>query len=240
MSQDPERTTFYTDLDSLFDLRLGVLRQYGDEVVHNQFKNDYANRNHDEFPGVDLKDFRERYANRSKRDLRHTAITPVITLLEEFNRRSLKAIYNTPYQRQPRLMLNIHPFKLSEAEVRIIVGGIQTVTENMCDVQIVEMPLDELTPLFVKRECQVMVMYDYCRWMDLHAENGNWSKVTCPTVQLLGPALYKSESAMKLVGNYDPFTAAESLAAPFIRLVHRPVSMYSLDLKRFVDSIRRQ
>lgn len=238
MSEANKRSTLYVELDALFDTRMAILFQYGEEVVMEAFKENYANRRVDEFPGVDRADFEQRYAKRDRDVLLNAQITPVAEIIMEFIHRTIKASGATPFQYNPRVILNVHPYQLLSDEIEVIENGLRQITDDLCEIQVVNRSREEVTPTWVRQECQLLFMYDYWNWLELHSANKNFEKTACPLVQLHGPALFKSSSAIKEVGSYDPFMALEIISSPIIKVVHHSASVFSIDLNRFVTANR--
>ena len=54
---DDPTVSFLTDLDTLFDTRMGVIDSYGPSVVEEVVKGGYFHRLIDIFAGVDMEDY---------------------------------------------------------------------------------------------------------------------------------------------------------------------------------------
>lgn len=233
MSLSFEPASIYVDLDSLFDMRLVALKRMGLDKVEQAMAQDYLGRFYDEWDGIDTEAYKAVYAQRDVGFLRDALITPVVQLLKDFVEKTLVALVNSPFRRQPKIVLNLHPYVLDEASISVLMLGLRAATKHLMDIEVVSMTLDELTPKYVKQHFVQIVMYQYWEWLEVHAENQNWQETQCPAVRLIGPQLIQSKAAAEMLTGVDVFGAIETHASLFVKLVLYPVAYFSVDLEKF-------
>lgn len=230
---DKLESRFYVTLDTLLDTRFAVLSEICEPGQLNDVMiNGYFSRVVDEFHGVDTARFSEAYLNRDKKTLKHALLTNIYRQLLTFINRTIEARVATPYITTPLVVLNTFPFKLTESETNTIILALSGVLENKADITVIYEDYLTVTPSSAKESYVAMFMYDYWRWMDAQAENGEFEKAQCSSVFLLGPAIFKSKEAIQSVKNLDARRAIEEYASPFVRLTLLDSSEFSVTLSR--------
>jgi hypothetical protein len=233
METDFEHASLYIDLDALFDTRLATLFQIDPVQTEKIIAGDYFKRHYDEFEGIDTALFKERYQQRDIRTLKNAVLTSANRIVNQFIKDTLLALVNSPFRRQPRIVVNTYPYQLSEAEERVIMEGLIYMTHRKADIALIHESFETLTPEVVKSQYIQLVMYNYWDWLETHAVNKNWEKTACLENTLFGPQLVKSsEAALKLEGE-PVFSAIESAVGCFIQLVLLPAQLFSADLERY-------
>lgn len=231
---DFECSVFYTDIDSIFDTRMAVLHGFGTEVLEKVLGGGYFSRVHDEFTGVDMGAFKIAYDARNEETLKQALATPVVDLIRIFIKQTMAALVQSPYRRQPKVMLNTYPYLLSEKMEKSIIVGLVSALQNMADIQLVNIPPSALTPKYVKDNIVQMAMYSYNTWLDFHSENRNFVDTQCPAVALYAPGLLRNKDCLKEIRGQDIFTALETYASIFIKLKVVPARVFSVDYGRMV------
>lgn len=239
MAEGFEAASIYIDLDSLFDMRLVALGRMGEAALEAAFRDDYLERVTDEFAEVDVEAFKTMYAARDAGWLVDAKVTPVVRLLHEFGHRTLQAVVNSPFRRQPRIVINAHPYILTEEQANSIIVGVRAVTKGLLDIELVSLSYADLTPQYVKAQFVQLIMYSYWEWLEEHAANGNWHKTQCPQVRLYGPQLIKSKEAVRQLYGIDAFSAIETHFSPFVQIVLLPIRHFSVDLAKLQARMRQ-
>lgn len=230
-TKDLPFSTIMIELDVLFDTRLSVLAAMGDDAIQAAYNNHYHERPIDMFPTIDNEQFKQIYETRTKAILKHTMITPIAEMVKEFSVKTLKHIASTPFHYKPKCIINIYPYDLSEKEVNVIISTMVHFTNKLCDIEVVNMTPEEVTPSFVKEHIAILVLYEYYKWLELHSVNGLFKKKTCPEVTLFGPRIYfKPKENTNEAG--DPFDAMEEVMGPLIGLKLIPIENFSAVIKK--------
>lgn len=229
MSNEFQSSNILVDLDSILDTRLATLQRLGTDAVQNALNNDYFTRIADEFENID---FKAEYAKRDHKTLYQALVTPIISVINEFTQQTLTALVGSPFRRQPKLLLNIYPYQLDDQQTQAIVQGLAKVTLNTIDIEVVNLNPEEITPIYVKHNLAVMILYDYCQWLDIHSQNKNFLETQCPQVRLVVPLLLRSKNVIDTIPLAEAVDAVERYASLFIRLMFHPVQEFSVDIRR--------
>jgi len=232
MTEQLKVASIFVELDALIDTRISVLWQMdGAETIKTILQADYHNRPIDMFEGIDNTKFKKLYDNRTKDCLKESMLTGVIDVIREFAYVTLSELVNSPRHFKPKVIINTYPYVLSEEEDNVLIATMVHLTNKLCDVQIVHMTYEEITPSYVKNNLEIIVLYEYYKWLEVHAKSEAIKRVTCPEVTMFGPRIYfKPKDPTVDVG--DVYKAMEELAGPFIGLKLMPVSLFSFCLKK--------
>ena len=163
----------YVDLESLLDIRQAILLSLlsEEEVTQIIFSNDYNFRETEEFSKVSKEQYQLLYSNLNKSLLPNSTITYIINILETkiANLEKRNIYYNeTTF---PKLLINTYPFNLNEKERNIFRNMVFMKLKNKCEIDIVEMPIDNLTPYFIKTNNIITIfMYKFNDWLSKHSE----------------------------------------------------------------------
>lgn len=238
MSDDIKTSSMLVHLDDLLDTRLSVLYAMNQRSVQMALSGNYFSRMDDKFPGVTLNAFKERYAKRTKSDLVQAKSTPIVKMVKSFVQETIRNNLDSPFCYRPKVFVNTYPYKLTESESTIIVKTLVGVTSESCDVEVVHIPMEGLTPSFVKQNLSVMVMYHYADWLEHFSKGDNgFRKTRCPDTCLIGPSLFfngepKKEELRQIQVNtkMSPFDMMEESAAALIQLKLHDVIYFSVDV----------
>lgn len=235
-----DHISMYMDLDSLFDTRIATLYRLDVEKVMPAMMDGYFDRVFDEFSGYDPEVYAKAWKARDETTIENSAITGMVDAINFFAEKTLVARVGTPLRKQPKLELNIHPYVLSDACIDAIVLGLRAVTKNMIDIQIIDRPLSEITPEYVKSNYAIMVMYEYWEWLECHSENKNLLTTRCPNITLIGPAIVRSKEAWEEVKHNNVFDAIEQYSSVFIKLMLYPISSFCLNLSKRDEEAKKE
>ena len=230
--------TICVDLDTMLDTRLGTLLTLGEEKFNKNFDpKKYFNRTIDEFPDYDFKEFRKLYSNRDKRTLLKSISSYIPKLVMDYARSAWGSMYTTPWSYVPRVVLNTYPYKLTDNELNIIkLGIVQSNYENIDILDIHKSP-EELTPEYLlNTKIDMIVMYDFYMWLDIHTRNKNLEKTPIPTIEVVTPKLtylngensYEYQQAVSK--GFNPFDALIEIFSPLVRLRFLPAGHFSAAL----------
>lgn len=216
-------STLFIELDALLDSRASTLFRLNPEYLTSIQGEKYFERLSDEF---EVDGYKELYSNRDRETLKNMLITEMGGMLIDFCERTLENTAQTPFHYSPKIIINIHPYKLEEEEIALIIAGVRSLTRGMCDIEAMDMSYEQITPVFVKSKLTILVLYDYTSWLETQSLNKNFERTICPDVSLFGPriAFKKLDSIENL--EINPFEAMEQLAAPLINLKLLPVSHF--------------
>lgn len=231
-----EHSRMLVELDCLLDTRLAILFGLGENFAKRAIDNGYYDRLIDDFPNVPFEEFVQLYKNREKNVLRNAMLTKVVFLMREFVMATTHQILTSPFHMKPAIIVNTYPYEFSNEEAEVLISVVVSMTSGMADVELVRMSPEQITPAYVKKHLSLVVMYEYPEWLELHAENENFKKVTCPEVTLIGPALFFKRPTKKELEEthrtgINPFKAVEEMVSPIIGLRLIDAENFSLDVK---------
>ena len=225
-------TTFIIDLDSLFDTRLPVLLEHCPEWIKHNFKN-YLNREQDNF-GEHQEVFNTNYNARTKLILKDSVITHMPAFLKEATFAILTNNVDNPHQQQPMVRVNTYPYKdLTDVEITNILTGLGNYLHPQVYLDHVCLPPEELTPKYLKEHCDVLVMYDYNAWFNIHAELKTFERSIAPSVTLQAPVLFPLDRQVIKESKTGKSTIleAEKLASVVIDLKFLEAKYFSIYIK---------
>lgn len=219
------------ELDALFDTRMSTLCSIDTEHASTAIKQGYHERPFDVFPGLEDKVFRDKYAARNKSTLKGALITPMAAFIKEFVVGTLDNVNNSPFHFEPVIIVNLYPYKLTDEETRTIIAGVRALTNGLATIEVINKSYEEITPLYVKLNLSVMILYEYDKWLEAQSQSGEW-KVTCPDVTLIAPRIYMmKQDRLPKPDEEDPFELMMKGVGVFINLVLLPIDRFSLVLK---------
>jgi hypothetical protein len=218
----------FIELDVLLDTRLATLYNLSEESMISALDNGYFTRRTDTFHGTDKEVFDEAYKNRDKETLKNAGITKMIGFIRELIHAMNKQAIEEPIHSGPKLYVNIYPYKLNEKEIEAIITATALATGEMCDIEVVDMPPERITPKFCKANLAIMFMYNYAPWLEAQAEN--FKATRCSEITVIVPGIYfnreptKEELSRALNTYMHPLKAIEFVSAVFINL-----KLYEID-----------
>lgn len=236
MSEPTKTMIFYTELDAIFDTRMGTLVRM--EVDHQQANlkgiqaKGYYYRDRDAFFSVKPDQFKTLYDKRDQKTLQASMITPVVKFLLNFCRDTYEATINSPFKLIPKIVINTLPYRLSNDEKELIRKAVEMKIGQQAEVQMVEHQYSDITPMFLKANFVSMIaLYEPYEWLEIHSKNENLKNSSCPLTMMLGPALIRNlqDSETKLAELREEM---EQLAKPFINLQLLPIQIFSADVIR--------
>ena len=225
MSNGLEKSTLYIDLDALLDTRVATIASFGDDKPLIAVQKGYYDRDVDVFPDIDPEIYDLKYRQRHKSILKDALITPMGGLVNEFTINTIMNISTTPFHYQPKVIVNVYPYELTDDETVVIIQSVVNLTKGNADVQSVNLSDEQLSPSYVKNNINLFIRYEYLNWFETHTLNLNFKKVTLPSVVMMVPKLYPKVLSSK--DKIDFFPNMEKLMAPIINLKYMPVDLYS-------------
>lgn len=225
----------YVDMESLFDLRQGVLATLvsdKDAVVDYLLSEEYNFREIDEFKYTLPTSYNEIMKSPSKTILEHSCITRIFLSLKEkietIERRN--KLYNE--SKHPQILLNLYPFDFTEEEAERIRDLLFIKLDSECSIELANFPVSTLSPYYCKANgIASAFIYRFNEWMTHHLEA---VKVTpIHDTILYFPALYhklpnKEElSKINKLGFKDPMSYLEYLVSSVASINFLPVLFYS-------------
>ncbi len=224
---------FFTDLDSILDTRLGTIVRFYNDKFEDVIKNGYLNRDRDLFKGIDPEDFKQQYAKRDKLTLKASMMTSVLSLAKDFCKQIYEGNIKTPFIHRPKIIVNIYPYVLTEEEQKLIREVVMYRISKLCDVQLVNMSFDRITPGYLNSNISMAAIYEPFEWLEAQTKLNEWKYGGCPHVVMMGPLLFK-DVRIKDITPEEFRSSSEMLCKPYIDLNLVVSDMFSAILKKIV------
>lgn len=223
----------YVNLDALLDTRLGTINKHSKELATAIIASGtYHQREIDDFVGFDRETFKAHYALRDIETLKNSVVTNVIYFLKNLVSELTEQAIQRPYHDGCRVIVNYFPYTLTNEEQAEFESVISTWLRNLVQVELINVPLKDLTPLHCKNNYSAMITYDYEEWLEMHTEA--FKSVRLPDINMFAPAIYfnkkptETELEELVRTSMHPMRAIEVLAAPIIGLRLLDASVFSV------------
>lgn len=168
MANKEKKHGFLVDFDILFDTRLAVLQSIDQEIADDLLMTGYYSRDRDEFPNIDLSEFRDRYQNRDLNTLMHSKMTTLMMTLKDTIGHYMVANIAEGRPVNIEIILNIYPYKLNEYEINQAVQSIKVRTGNIVPIRVINAPLKVITPEWLDNNVVSFYCYNWSEWIQLH------------------------------------------------------------------------
>lgn len=227
------------DLDLLLDTRLGFLRSLPTPFPSPFDFKKYRHRLSDDmrplgFMDLDRDAFLQAYRKRTSAILPLSPMTEGIELLKQMIQGYLKERIDGPGIRSMTIDINGAPYEVDPAVKDALIDTIAYLTGDLCPIHWVSVPMDLLTPSYIRGTYQLVGMYDFDRWVTAHGERIRLHELHF--VNFIVPALMTQcydEATIKEMGFDDLgdlFTTLKTGLAPTMAIEFIPVPTFS-----FVD-----
>ncbi len=218
--------TFLTDLDSLFDTRMGTLFNLDSEKAVKISLNGYHTRTQDVFEGFGYKEFRDAYDKRDTGTLAASIVTKIFYLIIDFVNTTNA---NDTNKATPRVYVNTYPYRLSDEEKSIITYGLVHKTNKLVEIELIHKSPEEMSPTWMNEFITMVAMYDYNIWSEVHTVNGNFKNTLCTDLILFGPRVIFGEKELE-TDFKDSFLDMEKFCSLYYAIKFLPIADFSLML----------
>lgn len=185
-----ETSTFYTDLDTILDTRLGVLQTHYRHLFPSVLNN-YQHRWKDEFEGISKEEFSQVYAMRGKRELQNSIKTGMLDILLEFACETNEVSRQGHVKINPAVEVNLYPYLLTSDDEKKLMGALRVLLNETCSLSFINEDPKDIGFDLVNERYSMMAMYHADKWLDHQCELDPDRKRFCPAIGLLMPSLVK-------------------------------------------------
>lgn len=243
----------YVDIESLLDLRSAILSKLRDkeDLTTYLLSEEYNFRDIDKFPMINQEEYDSINSNKTNDLIPLSLITYIVntlkTKIENLEKRN--NFYNE--KKTPEIVLNVHPFKLTEQQKNIIQNLLFIKLKTNTLVTVVDLPIKDISPYFINNSNFISCfIYNFQDWMNHHSSSLEKNKLT--DTLLYFPALYSKEPEQKELeqitnlGFKDLFSYTEYLLSSVANINFLPVVFYSnivtasLYLDKFNDALKKE
>lgn len=227
-------TPIYVDIHSLLDIRQAILSKLVDPIKLAEFvvSDEYNFRKTDIFKNVDMVEYEKIKNNLTADILTRTTVTyivnTIITKLQNLQKRN--SYYGE--SKKPEVLVNVHPFKLTEKQADIIQNLVFIKLGKSCLVTLIDKPTEEISPFFIKSlDITACYIYDASCWIENHTDSLN--NIKLPDSLIYFPSIYKVEddaneiAKITKLGFKDIFGYVEFLLSSAVSINFLPILFYS-------------
>lgn len=230
---DSKTLNLYIDIDSLIDIRQGILKKLmkEDELIKYIHSDNYIHRIIDEFD-VDMDKYREIYSSRDKSIIENSIISYTFNQLRFKIMKHTKTATNEHKVNGINILVNIYPFNLTNNEAHTLCYMLEKKLNIAVNVSPININLKELTPYFIKStDIKELFIYDAADWLEYHSQ----ALTTMPLLHnfFTFPALVKKklskeeEKKLKETGFTDIFALTEFVTSAMLTLNFNPMIYYN-------------
>lgn len=185
------------DIEALLDTRLGLLRQFGEEIALAVAQNpDYYARERDDWSvltdgAVTTEAFNEAWEARDGTVLRASHQTGIHQFLDHLVGMYWQNLAEGLVEDDFVLVVNTHPYTLDTAEQNELAGILQHTLMPSIQVEFVRYSLSELTPMVLSEHFDALILYEMARWVRI--QGFNFPKCPCKGLDVIGPRLWDKD-----------------------------------------------
>ena len=247
---DSNRHVVLVDLNALLDTRLGTIAMF-DESIAVRLSTDtrYVNRHYDHFEElVDHPDFKhddyvETYQKQNEITLAHSRPTPMMVQLPAIMNGYVADCINNPDKEYVDLHINISPYNdLSAETITEIKAAISIGMSEHVNIKTVSLPINVLSPPYLKENYSHWITYDYGSWFSFHflskekLSEKELQTYSNPRFTIYAPMLFKDKEAYQ---KYQEVNAAEpdkeKQNNPFISMYFLVYTFFGLEYRTIAE-----
>lgn len=243
----------YVDIESLFDLRQGLLGTSNidiDTVTEYLLSEEYNFRETDHLKYLEPGAYKAAISNPKLEILEASTVTRILLSLQTKidNIESRNKYYNETSV--PEIILNVYPFVMSEEQMTQIRDLLFFKLGSSVLVNVVNFNIKDISPLFFKTSSiTAAFIYDMSTWLSIHASTLENNKIHDTLIYF--PAVYSEKPSeeeltkISKLGFKDPMSYTEYLLSPVASINFLPIVFYSnvvtavSYLNRFEDSLKK-
>lgn len=249
-----ETNKIYVDIESLLDLRQGLLFETVEDteaLIEYLLSNDYNYRDVDQFSLVEDEVYKKAHANMTKSILPASSLSHIISPVRSkiLSMEKMTGMYTD--NKRVELVLNTYPLELTHKEAEHIQNLLFVKLQAECLISVVRIEPKQLSPSYIKRSgFAAIFIYDFTTWINLHTKQ--LESVDIKEVTIYFPALQQKSPTkedlkkIKEIGFNDMFSYTEFLLSRFLNISFLPVVFYSnlvttaIYLKDLDDSLKEE
>lgn len=226
---------FYMALDAALDTREGTIKRLHPDIMPSLVQSKYHKRKGDFFEGVDEKAYKELYAKRDIDTLMQSTVTNIFQFLypQVLDHMKETLASEVPNHQKPMLDLNVWPYELTIEEKAMLRSLVYGKMRGIIGVNVIDVPLKDLTPAKCSENYLMMVMYDYHDYLNAHSDA--LLKHPRPLLMIIAPMVYfnvdpdvDEEAKEQLKHGINSLAILEAAIAPRIGLRFINIENYSI------------
>lgn len=181
---------FYVDINSVLDVRQGVLSRIAPVLHSTLIGSNYHKRKSDFFEGVDRQEFLKVYNTNEVENLMASTFSNILTFLfTQISEMTAEMVVSgADRNTMPHLDVNVYPYELNSDELASLRSVIYNELNGIVGVNIINIPISKLPPALCGQKYVMMVMYDYDRYINAHDDA--LMRQPQPKLFLIAPMVY--------------------------------------------------
>jgi hypothetical protein len=231
--------TILIDLDAILDTRLGTVSRISQGAAAAVMNNGYWERDEDNFSklsgGEILNDeYAELYRKRDVETLKRSALTRIVDVLGPVTKALQEKQAARVEVKDICLKINIAPYEVTVAEGDEIATAMRAYVAVNTIIEVVNIPLEKLTPDNLDALCDIYIFYDYNEWFKVHGNR--LLEKPIPMMTIMVPMLMANKDSVtdndlldKDTGMaHDPFKLHQMILAEYIGVEFQPAFVFSV------------
>ncbi len=231
----------YISLDSILDMRLGVLNTISDEFGFDVISNkEYYIREEDLFSSPNFGKLDNRlFLDVKKKYLdiipTNSLATTMHLYISELATRHIQNVLNNPIKSNLEIDINFYPYVINDNDSNAIINNVYNLLDGIMPINKVFIPNEKLTVNYIKENYSDMILYEYVEWMNLLEKDlkkiniRDYVRLHVPRLYLdkakLSKEVEKDLSNMKL----DSFEFNQLLLNPIVSIIYLPIALYCVN-----------
>lgn len=229
------KSSLLVDLDSILDTRLATVCRIDSTVAediatHPAYLTRMSDRFSEIIPGFDDVKYAELYVKRDKETLMWASMTGMLFQLRMNAKDILNNAMRGVWSDDVTIKVNYYPYDLTQSEIRIIRDSILVYMPSPTVVEMVNIPLNKLSPTMVA-SYDLVIMYSPEDW--LKVQTNQLLSNPIPSSQIVIPALINGrlpEQESDMLRYFpDPLAAKELGFKEWVDLVHVDIGVFSFN-----------
>lgn len=212
------------DLDALFDTRLATLDMLDPLLAAHALKNNYLEREDDNFEYCPLELFKKVYACRDTDVLGRSLMTHVKGIVLDFMKDGINRLKSDKTHHHVNVYINVWPYKIAKDAAGELLLPFYKAVGGKANIHLVNIKPEELTPETCKKHFSYIIKYDYIDWLLYLGEKNLLQKTPMQEVTIIAPRLYLSgkpkEDELDAISRnkMQPHQCAEFFFAPYVNI----------------------
>lgn len=234
-----ESCALLTNLDAILDTRMAIIATMVDEDKLLDITKVYRTKKDIAYPHLNVSDFLYRYDLRTIDDLKRAYKTEMFLYIREYVRTMYVKADQHYETLKPKIILNLHPYKLTNDEEAKLIQLLVMNTAKMADIELIDLSYNELTTYYlIENNVSILALYDYYNWLEAATNNASIKIKPVPDITLIGPELnmkphipVSPEVKSKLLQiNRTPLDILREAIKTYIKLIHYPPELFCYDV----------
>ena len=224
------KQNFLVSIEALLDTKMAVLGEMNVDFPMAVLTNDWAHRLVDD-PSkhvgiIDRADFDKRFKERDETTLHKSHVTNYMTKLAMDLDKVYMDTITHPSLELPSLTINTYPYRLADQEIAEVTEVIGVIIGHSIPIDVKRLPIDKLTPSFLKDNYVSVTHTSFDEWMSIHHEELKTKPI--PGINFFAPRVYLTFPDDHMTLESDPFVETAAHLVEFVGLEWLPPELFTV------------